>query len=60
MIARAARDQYCRADGDPGYPGLQAPSDGLPLGLQLMGFAGADAGFLAIGAAFCDLFGAAR
>jgi len=25
-----------------------------------MGFAGADAGFLAIGAAVCDLFGAAR
>jgi Asp-tRNA(Asn)/Glu-tRNA(Gln) amidotransferase A subunit family amidase len=60
MIARAARDQYCQVDGDPGYPGLQGPSDGLPFGLELMGFAGADAGLLAIGAAVCHLFGAAR
>jgi Asp-tRNA(Asn)/Glu-tRNA(Gln) amidotransferase A subunit family amidase len=46
-----------------GIPALSLPllsADGLPLGLQLMGFAGEDAGLFATGAAVRDLFSAMR
>jgi len=46
-----------------GIPALSLPllsADGLPLGLQLMGFAGEDAGLFAIAAAVRDLLGAMR
>ena len=44
-----------------GIPALSLPvlsAEGLPLGLQIMGFAGQDAGLFAIGAAVRDLLGA--
>jgi Asp-tRNA(Asn)/Glu-tRNA(Gln) amidotransferase A subunit family amidase len=46
-----------------GIPALSLPvlsAEGLPLGLQIMGFAGQDAGLFAIGAAVRDLLGAMR
>jgi Asp-tRNA(Asn)/Glu-tRNA(Gln) amidotransferase A subunit family amidase len=46
-----------------GIPPLSLPvlsAEGLPLGLQIMGFAGQDAGLFAIGAAVLDLLGAMR
>jgi len=46
-----------------GIPALALPllsADGLPLGLQLMGFAGEDSGLFAIAAAVRDLIGVAR
>ena len=44
-----------------GIPALSLPvlsAEGLPLGLQIMGFVGQDAGLFAIGAAVRDLLGA--
>jgi Asp-tRNA(Asn)/Glu-tRNA(Gln) amidotransferase A subunit family amidase len=44
-----------------GIPALSLPilsAESLPLGLQIMGFAGQDAGLFAIGAAVRDLLGA--
>src|SRR4051794_35319232 len=44
-----------------GIPALALPllsAEGLPLGLQIMGFVGQDAGLFAIGAAGCALLGA--
>jgi Asp-tRNA(Asn)/Glu-tRNA(Gln) amidotransferase A subunit family amidase len=44
-----------------GIPALSLPVlsvEGLPLGLQIMGFGGQDAGLFSIGAAVRDLLGA--
>jgi Asp-tRNA(Asn)/Glu-tRNA(Gln) amidotransferase A subunit family amidase len=44
-----------------GIPALSLPvlsAEGLPLGLQIMGFAGQDADLFAIGAGVYDLLGA--